>query len=40
MRTSLRLAGIRLEQPGGEPLDLAALWRERPAVIAWVRHFG
>jgi hypothetical protein len=40
MRTSLRLAGIQLDRPEGEPLALSALWRERPAVIAWVRHFG
>jgi hypothetical protein len=40
MRTSLRLAGIQLERPEGEPQTLAALWRERPVVIAWVRHFG
>ena len=40
MKTASRLAGIRLEQPAGDPLELQALWRERPAVIAWVRHFG
>lgn len=40
MRTSARLAGIRLERPDGEALELAALWRERAVVIAWVRHFG
>jgi hypothetical protein len=40
MRTSLRLAGIRLDRPAGEPLELAALWRKQPALVAWVRHFG
>jgi hypothetical protein len=40
MKTSARLAGIRLARPDGEPLSLAALWREQPAVVAWVRHFG
>lgn len=40
MKIALRLAGIRLAQPAGEPIDLASLWREKPVVIAWVRHFG
>lgn len=40
MKTARRLAGIRLEQPDGKPVELSALWRESPVVIAWVRHFG
>jgi hypothetical protein len=40
MKTSTRLASITLESPDGSPVPLAALWREKPALIAWVRHFG
>ncbi len=40
MKASTRLASITLDSEEGAPLSLAALWREQPAVIAWVRHFG
>lgn len=34
------LSGLTLEGPSGEPMPLAALWREQPVVLAWIRHFG
>lgn len=24
----------------GQPVAMASLWRERPAVLVWLRHFG
>jgi hypothetical protein len=32
--------GLRVLGEDGAPVPLAALWRDRPAVIALVRHFG
>jgi hypothetical protein len=40
MRTSTRLAAIALDAATGELLALGALWREKPIVLAFVRHFG
>ncbi len=40
MRASARLAGLELASPDGDPVALGDFWRERPAVVAWVRHFG
>jgi len=40
MRTSTRLAAITLDSASGERISLGALWREKPVVLAFVRHFG
>jgi hypothetical protein len=44
VRTSTRLAGLELEQVGrdgpGGPVALGSLWRERPVVLVFIRHFG
>lgn len=34
------LATAVLRTPGGEAAALAEAWKERPAVLAFVRHFG
>jgi hypothetical protein len=33
-------ASARLADLGGASVELRALWAQRPAVIAWLRHFG
>jgi len=40
MRSATRLSGIELRDPEGRAVRLGALWRERPVVLAFVRHFG
>jgi hypothetical protein len=40
MRTSTRLASIELADWQGERRPLGALWRERPIVLVFIRHFG
>jgi hypothetical protein len=35
-----RLAALTLADADGTPVALDSLWRERPAVLVWVRHFG
>ncbi len=40
MRLSTKLAGIELSDWQGERLPLGALWRERPVVLVFIRHFG
>ncbi len=40
MKLDRNLSGLILERPTGEPVSLADLWRERPVVLVWIRHFG
>jgi hypothetical protein len=40
MRVSTRLAGLALSDWNGERVPLGSLWRERPAVLVFIRHFG
>lgn len=40
MRTATRLAGIELCDWRNERIRLGSLWRERPVVLVFVRHFG
>jgi hypothetical protein len=40
MTPAERLSGLTLESAEGPPVSLGDLWREKTAVIAWVRHFG
>ena len=35
-----RLAQVRVLDPRGEPVRLGALWRERTAVLVFLRHYG
>lgn len=34
------LAALRVLNDRGDVLELGELWRDRPAVLALVRHFG
>jgi hypothetical protein len=34
------LAQAEVLDEGGQPHKVAELWRERPAVVHFVRHFG
>lgn len=34
------LAALTVLDEGGRPVVLGTLWRDRPAVLAFVRHFG
>jgi len=40
MRTASRLATIELSDWQGEQHVLGSLWRERPVVLVFIRHFG
>ena len=40
MKLVSNLAGLTLERPTGKPLALADLWRDKPVVLVWIRHFG
>ncbi|MDJ0785680.1 MAG: hypothetical protein QNK05_02660 [Myxococcota bacterium] len=40
MRLSSRLADLVLSDDRGEDVRLGDLWRERAAVLVFVRHFG
>lgn len=34
------LAPIELPDPEGRPIRLGSLWRDAPAVVAFLRHYG
>ncbi len=34
------LASLTVQDEKGESIQLATLWRDKPAVLAFVRHFG
>jgi hypothetical protein len=40
MRLTTRLAAIELADWEGTPVRLGTLWRIRPVVLVFVRHFG
>ena len=40
MRLATRLSGIELEDFAGESVRLGSLWRDRPVVLVFIRHFG
>ena len=35
-----RLSSLVLPQVDGDPVRLGELWRERPAVVVFLRHYG
>jgi hypothetical protein len=35
-----RLRPIEVLDPQGQPQVLGELWRDRPVVLAFIRHFG
>ncbi len=38
--TPRELADLTVLDLRSEPVRLGSLWAERPAVVAWIRHFG
>jgi hypothetical protein len=40
MRTATKLAGLELLDWQGERVRLADLWKDRPIVLVFIRHFG
>jgi hypothetical protein len=34
------LAAAVVQDTAGRPVELAGLWRDRPAVLVFLRHFG
>jgi hypothetical protein len=40
LRIAERLADIELDDWSGERRRLGDLWRERPVVLVFIRHFG
>jgi hypothetical protein len=40
MRAEPALANAEVVDTDEKPRPLSALWRDRPALILWVRHFG
>ena len=40
MSVASRLARLTVVDPEKNSVELGALWRERPVVLAFVRHFG
>lgn len=34
------LGSFDVLSPDGHPVQLASLWRDQPAVLGFVRHFG
>jgi hypothetical protein len=40
MRTAAKLRDIEVLDPAGNPVRLGEVWRQRPVVLAFIRHFG
>lgn len=40
MTLNQQLAKLTALDPDGQPVELGSLWRDRPVVLAFVRHFG
>jgi hypothetical protein len=40
VRISTRLAGIELEDWQRRPVALGTLWKKRPVLLVFIRHFG
>ena len=34
------LAKLRIQDEKGGEIELGALWRDKTAVLVWIRHFG
>jgi hypothetical protein len=34
------LAGMTVQDEHGNPVQLGTLWKDKPAVLVFVRHFG
>jgi hypothetical protein len=40
LRLADALADIELPDHEGRPVRLGDLWRDQPAVLVWLRHYG
>ena len=40
MRVDAKLAEAELHDLDGRAFPLRELWRDKPALLLWVRHFG
>ena len=40
MRLATRISGIELSDWTGERVRLGTVWKDRPAVLVFIRHFG
>ncbi|HWE26006.1 MAG TPA: hypothetical protein VG496_18870 [Myxococcales bacterium] len=40
MRVDAALGDVEVKDVEGRAVRLGTLWRDRPAVLVWVRHFG
>lgn len=40
MKVPPALAGAVLESATGASCEIGTLWRQRPVVLVWLRHFG
>jgi hypothetical protein len=40
LRRADGLADIELPDHAGRPVRLGDLWRDQPAVLVWLRHYG
>ena len=40
MSSASDIAGIEVTSPDGDTIKLGQLWRTRPVVLAFIRHFG
>lgn len=39
-RVDPKLAEIEVEDADGKRVRLGDLWKKRPALLVWLRHFG
>ncbi len=40
MENIAELGEIHLKDPDGRDVRLGDLWRDRPVVMVWLRHYG
>ena len=40
MRNADALSSVEVLDLDGQPVKLGTLWRERPVVLTFIRHFG
>ena len=40
MRNAAALGRIEVQDPDGRPHALGSLWRRKPVVLVFIRHFG
>ena len=40
MLVPMKAPDVELRDTAGRPVRLAALWRDRPLLVSFLRHFG